>query len=84
MIETLREEISKSIKEIYNTEQWKEMNKIIQNLKVEIESIKETQTDGNLEMKILETQTGTLEASLTNRIQKMEERLSDVEDNIEE
>jgi hypothetical protein len=25
-----------------------------------------------------------LEASLTNRIQKMEERLSDVEDNIEE
>ena len=44
MIEVLKEEITKSLKDIYeNTnKQWKEMNKTVQDLKVEIESIKKT------------------------------------------
>lgn len=50
---------------------------------MEIESRKKTQTKGNLEMKNLETQTGTSEANLTNRIHETEERLSGTEDVIE-
>jgi hypothetical protein len=60
--------------------QWKEMNKPIQDLKVEIESITKTQTEGNLEMKILGSQTRTTGANLTNRIKAMEERISGIED----
>lgn len=39
MIDVLKEEINKPLKEIYEgiNKQWKEMNKIIQVLKVEIE-----------------------------------------------
>jgi hypothetical protein len=45
MIEVLKEDMNKSLKEIYeNTNKWKEMNKIIQDLKLEIESIKKTRT----------------------------------------
>lgn len=47
-------------------------------------SIKITQTEGNLDMKNLGTQTGTSEVSLTNRIQESKERLSGLEDTIEE
>ena len=36
-------------------EQWKEMNKIIQDLKVERESIKKAHTEGNVEMRNLGT-----------------------------
>jgi hypothetical protein len=49
------------------------MNKTGHDLKVEIESIMKTQMERNLEMKILETQTGTIEASFTNRIPEMKE-----------
>jgi hypothetical protein len=41
------------------------MNKIVQDLKVEIESIKKTQTKGYWDMKNLETATGISEASPT-------------------
>lgn len=46
--------MNKSLKESYeNTSvQWKEMNKTMQDMKMEIESTKKTQTEGNLEMKI--------------------------------
>ena len=47
----------------------------VQDLKMEIESIKKTQTEENLERKNVESQTGTPEASLTNRIE-MEGRIS--------
>lgn len=47
-------------------------------------SIKITLTEGNLDMKNLGTQTGTSEVSLTNRIQESKERLSGLEDTIEE
>ena len=50
MIEVLKERMKKFLKDTYqNThKQWKEMNKPFQNLKVEIESIKKTQNEGNL------------------------------------
>jgi len=55
------------------------MKKTVQNPKVEIELIKKTQTVGNLEMKNLGTGKGTSEASLINRIQETEERMSSTE-----
>ena len=51
------------------------MNKTVEDLKVEIESLKKTQTEGNVEKKNLETRTGASEVSLTNRIYKMEGRI---------
>lgn len=46
---------------------------------MEIESIKKTQTERNLEMKNLGTQTGASEASLSNRMQGMEEGISGID-----
>ena len=60
------------------------MNKVIQDLNVEIETIQKTQMEGNLEMKDLGKRSGITDVSITNRIQKIEERISGVEDTIEE
>lgn len=57
------------------------MNVTIQDPKTELEAMKKIQTEGILEMKNLRIQTGTSEASFTNRI---EERISGVEDTVEE
>lgn len=51
---------------------------------MEIESVKKTQTEGNLEVENVGTQTGTSEVSLTNRTQEMEERIPGIEDTIKE
>ena len=59
------------------------MNKIVQDMKVEIESMKKTQMEVNLEMKCWGIQGGTSEASLTNKLPYMKERLSGNEDKIE-
>ena len=47
VIEVLKEEMRKSLIEIYEhtNKQWQEMNKRVQDLKVEIESMKKTQTE---------------------------------------
>jgi hypothetical protein len=50
---------------------------------VDIESVRKTQTDRNLEMKNLGIGTGTTEVSFTNSIQKMGERISGIEYMIE-
>lgn len=47
-------------------------------------SNKENPTVRNLEIKDLGTQTGTPEANHTNKIQEIEERMSGIEDTIEE
>ena len=60
------------------------MNKTVQGLKVEIEPIKKAHAEGNMEMNNLETQAEAPEASLTNRIQEMEEKISGMEDAVEE
>ena len=48
----------------------------VQDLKMEIESIKKTQTEENLEMENLGTQTKISEARLTNRIQEIKVKIS--------
>jgi hypothetical protein len=56
----------------------KEMNKTVQELKMEIEVIKKKWTTGDGK------KTGITGTSITNRIQEMKERISGVENMIEE
>jgi chromosome segregation ATPase len=60
-----------------------ELNKTIQDLKMEIETIKKTQREKTLEIETLGKKSGTIDVSTSNRIQEMEERISDAEDSIE-
>ena len=78
-IEVLKDETQKSLKEL----QKKKMNKIIQGLKVEIETIKQSQRETTLELENLGKKLRVIDASITNRIQEVEERLSGAEDTIE-
>ena len=60
-----------------------ELNKIIQDLKMEGETIKKTQRETTLEIEILGKKSGTTDVSISNRIQEMEERISGAENSIE-
>jgi chromosome segregation ATPase len=60
-----------------------EMNKIILDLEREVDTIKKTQSEATLEIENLEKKSGTIDASINNRIQEMEEGISDTEDSIE-
>jgi prefoldin subunit 5 len=55
------------------------MNKAIQDLKLEIETIKKSQRETTLELENLGKRSGVIDASITNRIQEIEERISGVE-----
>ena len=55
----------------------------VQDLKTEKESMKKSQTKGRLAMENLGKRTETTESSITNRIQEIEERISESEDTIE-
>jgi predicted nucleic acid-binding Zn-ribbon protein len=55
------------------------MNKMIQDLKMEIETIKKSPRETTLELENLGNRSG----GITNRIQEIEERISGVEDTIE-
>jgi cell division protein FtsL len=59
-----------------------ELNKNIQDLKMEIETINKTQRGTTLEIETLGKKSGTLDASISNRIQEVEERISGAEDSI--
>jgi predicted nucleic acid-binding Zn-ribbon protein len=59
------------------------MNKPIQDLKVEIETIKKSQMETTPELENLGKRSGDIDASITKRIQEIEERISGEEDNIE-
>ena len=59
------------------------MNKTIQDLKMEIETIKKSQRETTLEIENLGKRSGVIDASITNRIQEIEERISGAEDTIE-
>ena len=61
----------------------KELNKTIQNLKMEIESLKRTQRKTALEIENLGKRTGVTDANITSRIQMIEERISVAEDIVE-
>jgi hypothetical protein len=60
-----------------------EWNKTIQNLKMEVETMKETQRKTTLEIETLGKKSGTIDVRISIRIQEMEERISGAEDSIE-
>lgn len=55
-----------------------------QELKVELETIKKTQKEATLEIDNLGKWSGATDASITNKIQDIEERVSGVEDTIKD
>ena len=59
------------------------MNETILDLKREVDIIKKTQSEAMLEIETLGNKSGTIDASISNRIQEMEERISGAEDTIE-
>jgi hypothetical protein len=61
----------------------KELNKIIQDLKIEVESIRKSQRETTLEIENLVKTPGFIDISIRNRIQETEERISGAEDTIE-
>jgi hypothetical protein len=59
-----------------------ELNKTIQDLKREVEAIRETKSATTLEIETLGKKSGIIDVSISNRIQEMEERISGAEDSI--
>jgi hypothetical protein len=84
-LEAFKKETQKSLTELQeNTnKQMIEWNKTIQDLKMEVKTIKKTQRETTLEVETLGKKSGTLDVTISNRIQEMEERISDGEDSIE-
>jgi cell division protein FtsB len=72
MIEGNRKEINNSFKEIQEntSNQVKKLNKTIQDLKMEVETIKKSQRETTLEIENLGKKSGAIDASITNRIQR--------------
>jgi hypothetical protein len=62
----------------------KETNKTIQDLKMEIETIKKSQRETTVELENLGKRSGVTDTNITNRIQEREERISGAEDTIED
>ena len=60
-----------------------EMKKTILDIKREVDTIKKTQSKATLEIEILGKKFGTIDASISNRMQEMKERISGAEDSIE-
>jgi uncharacterized protein YaaN involved in tellurite resistance len=60
-----------------------ELKKITQDLKMEVETIKKTQRETTLKIEILRKKLGTIDASISNIIQELEERISGAEHSIE-
>jgi predicted nucleic acid-binding Zn-ribbon protein len=61
----------------------KELNKTIQDLKIEVETMKKSQREVTLEIENLEKRSGVIDVRITKRIHKVEERISDAEDTIQ-
>ena len=84
-VEAMKEEAQKSIKEIHeNTiKQAKDLSTSIQVLKTEVETTKKSQRETTLEIENLGKKSGAIDANINNRIQNIEERISDAKDAIE-
>jgi chromosome segregation ATPase len=84
-VEDLKEEAQKFLKELEKnrTKQVMELNKTIQDLKREVDTIMKTQSEATLKIKTLGKKIGNIDASISNRIQEMEERISGAEGSIE-
>ena len=59
------------------------MNKTIQDLNMEVETMTKTQRETTLEIETLGKKSGTIDASISSRIQEMKERISGAEDSVE-
>jgi chromosome segregation ATPase len=59
------------------------LSKTIQDLKIEVKTIKKSQRETTLEIEILGKKSRITDASISNRIQEMEERISGAEDSTE-
>lgn len=59
------------------------MNKTVHDLKIQIPPIKKRQTERILRMENLGKRTGTTDSSMINRIQDVDERISGVEERID-
>ena len=59
------------------------MNKTFQDLKMKIETTKKSQRETTLALETLGKRTGVIDASITNRIQEIEERILGAEYSIE-
>jgi hypothetical protein len=84
IIEFFKEDINNSPIHKNTGKQVKESNKVIKDTKVEIETIKKTQMEANLEMENLGKGSGIIDVSITNRIQEIEERISHVDNTVED
>jgi chromosome segregation ATPase len=84
-VEILKEEAQKSLKELEEntTKQVMELDKTIQDLKMKAETIKKTERETSLEIEILGKKSGSIDVSIRNKIQEMEERISGAEDSIQ-
>jgi hypothetical protein len=84
-LEAFKEETQKCLRELQEntTKQVMELNKTIQDLKMEVETIKKTQRETTLETETLGKKSVTIDTSISNRIKEMEERISGAEDSIE-
>ena len=60
-----------------------DLNKTIQDLKRDVDTIKKTQSEAMLEIETLGKKSGTIDASISTRLQEMEKRISGAEDSIE-
>jgi chromosome segregation ATPase len=76
-VEVLKEKQESTSKQVM------EMKKIILDLKRKVDTIKKNQTEATLEIEALGKKSGIIDASISNRIQEMEERISGAEDSIE-
>jgi hypothetical protein len=59
-----------------------DLNKTIQDLKMEVKTMKKTQRETTLEIETLGKKSGNINVSISNRIQEIEERISGAEDSI--
>lgn len=84
-VEALKDKKQKSLKELQEstTKPVKELNKSIQDIKMELETIKKAQSETTLDIENLGKRSGGIDASITNRIQEVEEKILGAEDTIE-
>jgi hypothetical protein len=60
-----------------------ELNKTIKDLKTKVETIKKAQRETTLKIEILGKTSKRIDTNITNRIQRMEERILGAEDSLE-
>jgi chromosome segregation ATPase len=77
VVEVLKEKQENTNKQVM------ELNKTIQDLKREVDTINKTQSETTPEIETLGMKSGMIDASISKRIQVMEERISGAEDSIE-